>query len=105
MAVHLAMKELVEKYHITTAPEHKPNFFQISRFPQYENVFSNVLAFFLEDSSAHNFGNLIFRCLIRCIPQVEKLYDKEHVKKMRSFLEISAPGVSILVYELHGFFG
>ena len=47
-----------------TAPTESPTLLQIAGFPHWENVYSNILGFFLDTSQAHGFGSLFIRSII-----------------------------------------
>ena len=47
-----------------TAPAESPTLLQIAGFPHWENVYSNILAFFLHSDEAHGFGPLFIRSLM-----------------------------------------
>jgi len=59
------IEQFLADYRIIAHPERERNFFDIAGFPHYENVFSNVLAFFLEKS------DLVLQVLLACIPGYE----------------------------------
>ncbi|GHV77767.1 hypothetical protein AGMMS49942_25880 [Spirochaetia bacterium] len=54
------LEQFLKEYKAFKKIEHNKNFFEISGFPHYENVFSNVLSYFLTN-------NLILKCLLDCI--------------------------------------
>ena len=41
-----------------------PTLLQIARFPNWENVYSNILAFFLDSQQVHGFGTLFIRSIL-----------------------------------------
>lgn len=45
-------------------PERRPTFFSIAGFPHYENVLSNVYAFFFRSDEPHGLGNLCLDALV-----------------------------------------
>ncbi len=45
-------------------PEATTTFLEIAGYPHLENVASNILAFYLQSTNPHNFGNLLFRALM-----------------------------------------
>ena len=47
------------------APQRRETFMSVSGYPHYENVVSNILAFFFSDGS-HGFGNLWASSLLKC---------------------------------------
>jgi hypothetical protein len=48
-------------------PKERKNFFDISGFPNWENVNSNFLAFYLQENEQHNFKSLFYNSLLECI--------------------------------------
>lgn len=58
-------QNLVDAHDIReTAPAKPPTLLQIAGFPHWENVYSNILAFFLDSDGAHGFGPLFIRSLM-----------------------------------------
>jgi hypothetical protein len=47
MVLNNDLEKFLEEYYVVERSEYRPNIFEISGFPHYENVFSNVFAFFL----------------------------------------------------------
>jgi hypothetical protein len=56
----MKLNDFLDKYEISSNEENL-NFFQIAGFPHYENVFSNVLAFLIENEP------LIYQSLLDCL--------------------------------------
>lgn len=59
------VKQLLDQFesiYITESVE--PTFFEITRFPHYENVCSNVLSFFLDNSESHNLNDMMINALL-----------------------------------------
>lgn len=56
---------LLEAFHqqVPPRPERPPTFMEISGYPHYENVCSNILAFFFDPSEPHGFGTLFLDAL------------------------------------------
>ncbi len=46
-------------------PERPPTFMEITRYPHYEDVCSNILAFFFDPSKPHGLGRLFLDALVR----------------------------------------
>ena len=55
--------------HVPSRPERPLTFMEISRYPHYENVCSNILAFFFDPSELHGLGTLFLDALaqVGCI--------------------------------------
>ncbi len=62
--VFLKALELFSFESSTNKLEH--NFFDVAGFPHYENVVSNILAFFLNTREEHGFKDLWIRSLVEC---------------------------------------
>ena len=45
----------------------EPTFLDISGFPHYENVCSNILQFFFQTNEAHNMGDLFIQALLKTV--------------------------------------
>jgi hypothetical protein len=63
--------------------KNEPTFLEISGYPHYENVCSNILAFFLDPQNAHGLSDLILRSIMECagMNHVERLSDVEVVRE------------------------
>lgn len=48
-------------------PKASTTFLEIAGYPHLENVASNILAFYLQSTNQHNFGNLLFRALMQLV--------------------------------------
>ena len=63
-------EELMNIYEkIPESLEIEPTSFELAGFPHYENVISNILAFFFDSSKQHSFGNLFVESLINSLPE------------------------------------
>jgi len=73
------MEELLDAFRkLDYVKEHQAEqtFMQLSGYPHYENVCSNLLCFFFNTEEAHFFNDLFIRSLLECSPQT--LYTNEH---------------------------
>ena len=59
------------------------NFLEISGYPHYENVVSNILAFYFDSNEEHNLNELVVKSLIEC-------YENIHEPKIEITKEISS---------------
>ena len=60
------LKKLLSDYKtLPTRKRVEPTFLELAGFPHYENVISNLLAFFLDPNEAHAFGSLLLDHLIQ----------------------------------------
>lgn len=67
-----------EKYH-KVSPAHSNTFFDVAGYPHYENVASNILAFFLDSNEEHGLMDLWISSLMECYynsPQHDKANDE-----------------------------
>lgn len=59
------MQDLLDSHILRkTAPAKSPTLLEIAGFPHRENVYSNILGFFLDTSQAHGFGPLFIRSIM-----------------------------------------
>lgn len=56
--------EVIQKFN-NSAFYKEPTFFEITKFPHSEIVYSNILAFYFNIKKEHNFGDLILRALLK----------------------------------------
>lgn len=62
------LEELTELLSILPQPKVKPTtFLQIAEMPHYENVISNIYAFFLRPNEAHGFGKMFLEALLNAV--------------------------------------
>lgn len=59
-------KLLDEALRIKTNFNRTKNYFQVSGYPHYENVVSNILAFYLDAQEEHRLSNLWLESLMNC---------------------------------------
>ena len=83
------LAELVEKIP-TEPPEQRKNFFDIAGFPRWENVNSNLLAFYFDKNEEHKFGSLFIKSILdkyytkSTNAKIENLYDGNFSVKRES---------------------
>ena len=58
--------DLFKKAGFSVSPKREINFFEVTGFPRYENVMSNILSFFFDTTEQHGFGDLWLRSLLEC---------------------------------------
>lgn len=68
---------------IHTQLKNEPTFLEISGYPHYENVCSNILAFFLDPKNEHGLSDLLLRSIMECagMNYVERLSNVEVVRE------------------------
>ena len=71
-----AAKDLLDAFRrqVPPSPRRRPTFMEITRYPHYENVCSNILAFFFDPGEVHELGTLFLDALARvgCIKDLER---------------------------------
>ena len=60
-------------------PQRDPTTLELSGYPHLENVYSNILAFFLDPEREHRFGSLFLQSLL-CVAGYETIQDDEEVE-------------------------
>ena len=60
-------KALLDEFRqeVPRRPERLPTFMEVAGYPHYENVCSNILAFFFDPSKPHGLGTLFLDALAR----------------------------------------
>lgn len=99
----------LNKYEEIETVRSEKNFFEISKFPHYEIVFNNVLAFFMNSDECHNFGNLVFTSLLEILKEKEKniinIIDDYTQYVIREELTINGKLIDILIKSEHYIIG
>lgn len=57
--------------------KHEKTFMEITRYPHYENVISNILQFYFDTSNDHGLGNLMLKSLFE-IDEMSKVFSFDH---------------------------
>ena len=58
-----------------------PTFLEITEFPHYENVCSNILKFYFDSNQPHGLNNLLLKSLFQLLNQ--DIYNIESVRKIK----------------------
>ena len=66
MNIELINQMLINFDNIPKLKERKPTYLEIAGFPHYENVISNILAFFIETKEMHKLEDLFIKSIIEC---------------------------------------
>lgn len=61
------LNKFISEYSCIELHKKDKNIFEISRFPHYERVFNNVLAFFLDSSENHNLKNIVYKSFLELL--------------------------------------
>lgn len=64
---------------LQTEPEQ--TFMQLSGYPHFENVCSNLLSFFFDTEEMHGFADLFLKSLLACIGKDNDSYTTENVER------------------------
>lgn len=77
------LKELKDYFNKNIPQKKKPyiSFFEITRYPHYENVLSNILSFYFDCFEEHNLEYLFFESLLSLVPEHNLKYTKFEVKR------------------------
>lgn len=65
--------------------EYRRTFMEIAGYPHYENVCSNILAFFLNPQNEHKLTNLVLRSLLECIHSLHFDDDFDNITISREY--------------------
>ena len=73
------LKKLIDAWLLISAKHNdseqpEQTYLQLSGFPHYENVCSNLLCFFFNTEESHGLKDLFVRSLLKCIQQVSHTY-------------------------------
>ncbi|MGJ1206389.1 PD-(D/E)XK nuclease family protein [Sphingobacterium lactis] len=63
-----------------------PTFMEISGYPHFENVASNILAYYLDTKQSHKLGDLLIRSLLDCL--VDLYTEKHEIQLFNEELEL-----------------
>ena len=66
---------------LPTTPQRDPTTLELSGYPRRENVYSNILAFFLDPEREHGFGPLFLESLLS-VAGYEAIQDREKVEEV-----------------------
>jgi hypothetical protein len=93
---HSKYFELLLRYKLLPRSKRCPSIFEVSGYPHYENVCSNVLAFYLHPKKEHGLGNLVLAALLKCFdPILEKPIGNIRVE--REFSTSSSGRIDIMI--------
>ena len=76
-------------YEFEALPPISTSVFDIAGYPRYENVCSNILAFYFDPNNEHGLGKLFYVCLMNLISANEVRLDS--VQSFRVSREVSTP--------------
>ncbi len=74
----------------------KRTFMQISGYPHYENVCSNILAFFMDPSNEHGLGDVVLQALFRAL-DIDAPVDFVEVEIAREYPTVDGGRLDLLI--------
>lgn len=63
----MKFERLIEAYEKIERKPLRPTYLELAGFPHYENVISNLLAFFLDPAAEHKLGDLVLSAFLTCL--------------------------------------
>ena len=91
------IRDLLDQLARVPVSKREPTFLEIAGYPHYENVSSNLLAFFLDPGKPHGLGTLLLRCLMRKIDSSFDDVPSEHIDVRREVQTNRGNRIDILV--------
>lgn len=90
------IKELLEslRNHPIKSEVRRKTFMDISRYPHYENVVSNILAFFFDDTEEHGMGSLWFDSLLS-LRRIDA--NESNISVQREYLTAKGNRIDLLI--------
>ncbi|HKK44532.1 MAG TPA: PD-(D/E)XK nuclease family protein [Balneolaceae bacterium] len=80
---------------LETAP---PTLFEIAGYPHYEEVCSNILAFYFDSDEDHGLDNLLLRSLLEMIPDMESDFSSEQTNDViREALTLNSKRIDLII--------
>ena len=93
------LSEVSELYN--KIPVRKKTFMDISGYPHYENVCSNILAFYFNPMEEHNMNNLVINSLIKVLKNnninIEPIKENDIVKVNREYSTLKGNRIDIVL--------
>lgn len=81
----MSFHQLLLEYSGVPKRKTKRTFMEIAGFPHYENVCSNILAFFFDPSNEHGLRDLLMKALADCLQEPSLLESNETVAVYREY--------------------
>ena len=82
-------------------PVRKKTFMDVSGYPHYENVCSNILAFYFNTIEEHNMNNLVINSLIKVLKNnninIEPIKENDIVKVSREYTTLNGNRIDIVL--------
>lgn len=90
--------KLLIKFNSFPRIKHRRTFLEISGFPHYENVYSNILAFYLNPRNEHELNDLVLCALVKLACNNFEFGKSEHVQLHREFETFGKNRLDILLF-------
>ena len=74
-----------------------PTFMEISGYPHFENVCSNILAFFFDTKEHHHYKDFFIRTLLECLEKDLPEMEMETIKVLREVVTHTGKRIDILI--------
>ena len=81
----VSFQHLLELFQCIPREDRKLTFMQVAGYPHYENVCSNILAFYLKPEEDHQLNNLLLECLLELHPQGGELSAEQDIHVYREY--------------------
>ena len=90
-------KLLTDFKSITSSEPYEPTFMDLSRYPHYENVCSNILAFYFDRNEAHKMDDMLLLALCKTYDDSFEEYHFDNVEVKREVLTSGGKYIDILI--------
>ena len=90
-------KKLISKYALLPESKQHLGIFEVSGYPHYENVCSNVLAFYLHPQKEHGFGHLFLTALLK-LAKVDVSELSQSIKIDREYPTLNGGRLDLMIF-------
>ena len=85
-------------YEFEALPQISMSIFNIAGYPRYENVSSNILAFYFDPNNEHGLGELLYFCLMDLTyPNEARPYKAQGIRVQREVSTNKGKRIDILI--------
>lgn len=94
-----SLKRLIEDFkRLPKIKKEKPTIFELTRYPHYENVISNILSFYFDQHEIHGLSDLLLRSFLDCInPDEDNSYLGEELDVETEVVLASGKRIDLMV--------
>jgi len=97
MTATIDHKKLLDEFKkLPRTPQRDPTTLELSGYPHLENVYSNILAFFLDPEREHGFGSLFLNSLLS-VAKYEEIQDDEEVEVNREEITETRKRIDLVI--------